>query len=270
MKHAVATSSLDEIESSTAAIHAAATTPPSEPGNAPPSTEQLTAKDIETARQRHLLRFLEQVEFWSVMGAVAVLTYPVQYATIGGDVEAHVLSQLVLPIFLLGVYAWHLVLIKEDWHREWTTAVNQAQATLSPVSTAQGYTQIFGVYVETKRRSSQLITMGVALFFYAMVGAWLNLGLSGQVASILWWDKVSLSPIILGLLAFQLTVSYLLLRHAYAMGSSYLAGDVIVRHTLALALHATAQVSNLQEAKKQIEDDTQTFIRKSPWWFYPG
>jgi hypothetical protein len=238
-------------------------------GNPELPIEALSAAHQQNARQRHLLRYHEQVRVWLTATVLAAISFPAQQMSTSKElITLHICATLVASVILFFVWAYHVTLYKEERRKEWNNAVNRAQATLNPVSTAEGYTQVFGVYVETKRRSSQLITLGALVWAWAAIGAGTAIAQSSTNGL---FEPVTLQLVLFALGLFLLgVVGSLFFQAAFVMGSSYLAGDVIVRHTLALALFATAQVSNLQEAKKQIEDDTEAFIAKSPWWFYPG
>ena len=105
-----------------------------------------------------------------------------------------------------------------------------------------------------------------------MVGGLLMLvlALSGIAACIALGDTLDLvrAPAIPLTLFLEVVLAWPLFRLAYTVGSSFPPGDVIVRHTLALAFHAISNVTNSEEAKKQIANDAQEFMNRNPWWFY--
>jgi hypothetical protein len=241
---------------------------------APDSQAALTPReaferDRRNARRRHLTHYGDQAGSWAIVIALAALSVPLglayrlhylapcqfasdQFATCAVHYVGMVLPSLVLLLMLL----WNLVYYHNK-HNDWKVAIGNAQQLISAHNVTNGFTDLFNLYMRTKRRSYLLAGWGMLAIVYVVVGIVLNLK---EDAPTLFWIS----------LVFEAGFGLALLVFGYYMGSKYLPGEVIVRHTLALSIFAISNVTNAEEAKRQAEKDAEQFIRDNPWWFYPG
>jgi hypothetical protein len=141
--------------------------------------------------------------------------------------------------------------------QNWAVAIGNAQQTISPRNVTKGYTDMFNIYMRTKRRGYLLAGWGLLAFVYVFMGVILNL--RGGTPAFYWCSQFTVAA--LGVALIWL---------GYVMGCRYLPGDVIVRHTLALSIFAISDVTNVEEARLQAEKDAAQFVHENPWWFYPG
>ena len=221
------------------------------------------------AKRRHWSHYRDQALAWAFVILLAVLSYPLMRAyqqhflsacragpSPLGMCVAHYLGMALPSLALLYFLGWCSVFNYLSLQK-WAVALSNAQQTISPQNVTKGYTDLFNIYMRTKRRSYLLAGWGVLGIVYAVVGTALNIGDS---APALFWM----------LQFFEVLLGVVLILFGYKMGSIYLPGDVIVRHTLALSIFAISDVNNVEEARLQAEKDAAQFVRDNPWWFYPG
>jgi hypothetical protein len=221
------------------------------------------------AKQRHRSHYRDQALAWAFVIVLAVLSYPLQYTyqqhflaacRVGPSPLALCMAHyLGLALPSLGLFAFLVWCGAFNYLslQKWAVALSNAQQTISPQNVTKGYTDLFNIFMRTKRRSYLLAGWGVLAFVYALVGTIINIGVS---APALFW-LMQLVEVLFGVV---------LILFGYKMGSIYLPGDVIVRHTLALSIFAISDVNNVEEARLQAEKDAAQFVRDNPWWFYPG
>lgn len=233
-------------------------------------------ENMAKAKRQHRKRFRTQATFWGTVLLTSSSMFPLMSyltrtrPTCGANPT--VLSCSVLPetaalavVAFVAILAWlyhHFWYLRERKH-DWTTAMSDAQAMINAEKTADGNTGIFRIYVQTKRRSYWLITLsfGCAVAAAAYVLALIQNGQS--IASL----KDS-SGLLLVLLIGCGCIG--LLRAAYLIGSSFAPGAVIVRHVIALAFLAVSNITDIGEARRQVDARTNDFVKRAPWWFFTG
>ena len=232
-----------------------------------------TAQEHEAARkkakQRHRSHYRDQAVAWATVIGLAALSYPLQHvyqlwyfescnivssptATCTVHFVGLVLPSVVLVAILISNGFYH-----HFRKQEWNVALGNAQQTINPRNVTKGYTDLFNIYMRTKRRSYLLAGWGMLAFVYVIVGMILNWS---EVAPSLYWASQ----------VCEVALGVLLIVSGYYMGSTYLPGDVIVRHQLALSIFAISDVTNVDDARLHAERDAEQFVRENPWWFYPG
>lgn len=240
-------------------------------------TEQKAANQ-KKARRRHRKRFRDQILLWGFSMFFAAISYPIQYAftteyaktcvKIPQRLQASCIFEpyaaliSILLVFFLVSLIWNYF-YHENISKDWRQATSDAKGLTSAQDTAQGYTGLFRIYVQTKRRSYHLISWGLLAFTYFVTGvvADFKIGLGNDIVR---------APILWVPLAIEFVIGLMLFRLAYGLGRSYLPGDVIVRYTLKLAYYALFKPQDQQEADRQIETQAKQFEKDSPWWFYSG
>jgi hypothetical protein len=140
--------------------------------------------------------------------------------------------------------------------------MGHAQQFTNRENVARGYTELFSIYVRTKRRSYHLQTWALVAFLYAFVGL---IVVMSSVPAAMQGHMVYWLPE-----AMSLAAGSALLVLAYYVGSTYLPGDVIVRHTLALIIYAVSNITDPNLARRQAAKESEHFVRTNPWWFYAG
>ncbi|MGA7673936.1 MAG: hypothetical protein WCA78_02690 [Rhizomicrobium sp.] len=231
-----------------------------------------TAQEHEAARkkakQRHRSHYRDQAVAWATVIVLAALSYPLQlvyrHSYFGScDIVSSLSAAcaihhagLVLPSVVL-----FAILIRNGFYhhfskQDWQVAIGNAQQTINPRNVTKGYTDLFNLYMRTKRRSYLLAGWGMLAFVYVIVGTIVNWG---EVTPSLYWAQACEAALGVALFVF-----------GYYMGSTYLPGDVIVRHQLALSIFAISDVTNVDDARLHAERDAEQFVRDNPWWFYPG
>jgi hypothetical protein len=227
-------------------------------------------EDRKKAKGRHRSHYRVQMFGWGAVIVLAALSYPIQdlfrhlyFASCGAAhalpascVAVHWGSLVLPPVVLLIVLAWHYNyrFLKQN---DWKVAIGNAQQTISPQNVTKGYTDLFNLYMRTKRRSYLLGAWGLLVLVYVIAGTIVNL--RGITSPEYWVAQAGL-----------VVLAAFLINLGYKLGSSYLPGDVIVRHMLALSIFAISDVTNVEEARLQAERDAELFVRANPWWFYPG
>ena len=232
-----------------------------------------TAQEHEAARkkakQRHRSHYRDQAVAWAVVIALAAVSYPLQRFYQHWYFEScNIISSptaactvhfagLVLPTFVLAA-----ILISNGFYHHlskqaWNVAIGNAQQTINPRNVTKGYTDLFNLYMRTKRRSYLLAGWSMLALVYVVVGTIVSWG---EVTPSLYWT-FQVCEIALGGALFIF---------GYYLGSTYLPGDVIVRHQLALSIFAISDVTNVDDARLHAERDAEQFVRDNPWWFYPG
>jgi hypothetical protein len=235
-------------------------------------------ENIANAKRQHRKRFRAQLIFWGTTLLTASSAFPLMKRLVGEySAPACSIAQLSLSClrvpenFALAVIAaittiaWlynHFWYLRERKH-DWETALSDAQAMISAEKTAEGNTNLFRIYVQTKRRSYWLITL---LFASAITS------LAYITARVQTDQSAMHAPNPLGLLLVLLAAAGCigLFRAAYLLGSSFAPGEVIVRHIIALAVLAVSSITDIAEVRRQVEDRTRDFVKRSPWWFYTG
>ncbi len=231
--------------------------------------------NIERAKQQHRKRFWTQVMFWGAALLTSFGISPVMRYVVGNDSRACTTAPLTAICYqsseylILGAFAgvsflvWlyhHFWYLRERKH-EWETAISNAQAMISAEKTAEGNTDLFRIYVQTKRRSYWLITLAFAC---AIAAAAYALAIVQSMQSLIDATNPLGAPLVL----VTVLSSIGLLRAAYLIGSSFAPGEVIVRHIIALAFLAVSNITDISEVRRQVEDRTKEFVKRSPWWFY--
>jgi len=222
--------------------------------------------DRKKAKHRHWTHYRTQTIAWGAVIAAAMLCIPYQHwyrqscqdscsglnlRSVEHYVGLFLPAMLLLLIFALNCFYRWLRL------HDWEVALGNAQQAVSPHNVTRGYTDLFNIYMRTKRRSYLLAACGILAFAYAISGMVMNL--HDSVTSL--YGVIQIAEIALGIALFWL---------GYNITSSYLPGEVIVRHILALSILAISNVTNVEEARMQAEKDAADFVRDNPWWFYPG
>lgn len=229
-------------------------------------------EDRRKALLMHHKRFWTQLVGWGVKIIAAALSIPLLYVFAKSQLAScagHPLSPIscklsvtgpfLMPFFLfvllLGNFVYHV------WHyHQWEVAMSNAREFADRKIIAKGWTDVFSIYVRTKRRSYHVVAWGLIAFLYAFAGSAINIGeaVNSTAFSALLW-----LPLLLNTIA-----GILLLVLAYLLGSSYLPGDVIVRHTLALIIYAVSNITDPNLARRQAAQEADQFVRTNPWWFY--
>jgi len=236
--------------------------------------EPARKEDIKRARHQHHRRFLVQVLGWGAKIGAAAIIYPLlalytsqnlatchgrSLASAGCESAALIffIPPLALFALLFGNWLWHFLR-----HHAWEVAMGHAQQFTNRENVARGYTELFSIYVRTKRRSYHLQTWALVAFLYAFTGLAIVLSAvpAGMQGHVIYWLPEALS-IVAGLALMVL---------AYYVGSAYLPGDVIVRHTLALIIYAVSNITDPNLARRQAAKESEHFVRTNPWWFYAG
>jgi hypothetical protein len=223
------------------------------------------------ALRQHRKRYWQQIALWSTSNLIAAAGYYLERAlagktalecskSVGQCVAWPEILAFLVPLALvaaIGIYSWYLHEKQHQWHE----VSEAARAMATQRDGLRGYTDLFSLYIRTKRQSYYLITFGTLTLIYAAIGVLVNVqgGLIIQRFAWLW-----LAPAMTAVLAIGL------LRLAYLIGSSFVPGRVLVQHTSALGWLALSTVNNLEEALKQVESVTDPFITESPWWWYSG
>jgi hypothetical protein len=220
------------------------------------------------AKQRHRSHYRDQFLAWAAVIVLAAASWPLELvyrhhflapcrfgASSIGLCTGHYLG-LAVPAVALAVFLAWCVAFYYLSLQKWAVALSNAQQTISPRNVTKGYTDMFNIYMRTKRRSYLLAGWGTLAIVYAIVATILNIG---DAPPLFWSAQV-----------LQVLLGVVLILFGYKMGSVYLPGDVIVRHTLALSIFAISDVNNVEEARLQAEKDAAQFVRDNPWWFYPG
>lgn len=226
--------------------------------------------DRRNARARHKSHYREQMMAWGLVMVLAAGLYPLLDALHGLPLKScSVLSghlgicmvyyaELLLPLaviaFMLG---WLGIRFYYDKIHAWDLAVSNAQHTVDPKKVTKGFTDLFNLYMRTKRRSYLLAGWGMLGLFYVALGALVNFR---DAPDLFYWASLVLVAI----------GSWLLVHYGYKLTSTYLPGEVIVLHTLILCILAISAVTNVEEARQQAAKDAEQFIHDNPWWFYPG
>jgi hypothetical protein len=236
--------------------------------------EPARSEDRKRARHQHHRRFLVQLFGWGAKIAAAAIVYPLlalytslnlaacqerSIVSIGCEsaAVAFFIPPLALFVLLFGNWLWHFLR-----HHAWEVAMGNAQQFTNRENVARGYTELFSIYVRTKRRSYHLQTWALVGFLYAFTGAMIAMSAvpAAMQAHVVYWLPEALSAAAgLGLMAL-----------AYCVGSAYLPGDVIVRHTLALIIYAVSNITDPNLARRQAAKESDHFVRTNPWWFYAG
>ncbi len=140
--------------------------------------------------------------------------------------------------------------------------MGQAQQFTNRENVAKGYTELFSIYVRTKRRSYHLMAWALVALIYAFEGIALDAShlMTPAAGHLVYWLPESFSALI----------GIALLFLSYLIGSAYLPGDVIVRHTLALIIYAVSNLTDPNLARRQAASEADQFVRTNPWWFYAG
>ncbi|HUO99498.1 MAG TPA: hypothetical protein VMU01_12575, partial [Rhizomicrobium sp.] len=144
------------------------------------------AEDRKTALRMHRARFREQIIGWGFKMAMAGAAYPFfrieidllspwSRATTAPIVFYSALAIFVavcygLPLcfaWLVGSNFYHHHEIKSDWK----TAKARAKQFADPEEVARGWTEVFSIYVRTKRTSYHLLSWAIVAFLYAFVGS---------------------------------------------------------------------------------------------------
>lgn len=233
-------------------------------------------ENVAKARRQHRKRFWTQVVFWGAVLLASSVVFPLmQHLVVKAPRSSCDAGLLNLSCFLspeypvLGVVAgvtllaWlyhHFWYLRERKH-EWKTAVSDAQAMISADKTAEGNTDLFRIYVQTKRRSYWLITLALG---GAIAASAYGATLAQKDLSIV----ATQNPFGLPLVLLIGCSCIGLLRSAYLIGSSFAPGEVIVRHIIALAVLAVSNITDIDEVRRQVEVRTREFVKRSPWWFY--
>jgi hypothetical protein len=228
-------------------------------------------EDHKYALRKHLQRFHVQLIGWGLKIAVAAASVPLfmayaQYQSgLCHDALRHstgcrlvLASQFIPTLLFLGLLIVNFIYHLWQYHR-WEVAMANAKEFADRESVAKGWTEVFSIYVRSKRRSYHVMTWGLIAVLYAIIGlAGEAVVLShGTSVSISWFVPLANAVAGCGLLF----VSYLL-------GTAYLPGDVIVRHTLALLIYAISNITDPNLAKHQAAQEADEFVRTNPWWFY--
>jgi len=236
-------------------------------GTAVPERES----DHKIAFRMHRRRFYMQALGWSAKILAAAISVPLlvtyaRYQTAMCHVPfrhsagcrlviaSQFIPVLIFFVLLLGNFIYHVW----QYHR-WEVAMANAKEFADRESVANGWTDVFSIYVRTKRRSYHVMTWGLLALLYAVVSV------AGDTVVLTHGTAVSLSwmvPIA------NLFLGAGLLVVAYFLGSAYLPGDVIVRHTLALLIYAISNITDPNLAKHQAAQEADEFVRANPWWFY--
>jgi len=232
-----------------------------------------TAQEHEAARkkakQRHRTHYRDQAAGWAAVIVLAALCYPLLAAYQHSYFESCDIASspttvctihwlgLVFPSAVLLAIAIGYGFFRHTKKQGWDVALEKAQQTINPRNVTKGYTDLFNIYMRTKRHSYLLAGWGLLAFVYIVVSVILSWG---EATPSYYWVSQALEAILgIGLFIF-----------GYYMGSTFLPGDVIVRHQLALSIFAISDVTNVDEARLQAERDAEQFVRENPWWFYSG
>jgi len=227
--------------------------------------------DHRVALRKHLQRFYGEVVGWGTKIVVAAASFPLLQAYAKYQSEAcqaalrHstscrviLASQFIPTVVFLAILIGNFVYHVWQYHR-WEVAMANAKEFADRESVAKGWTDVFSIYVRSKRRSYHVMTWGLLALVYALVGL-VGDGVvlaHGAIVSISWINPIA-----------NIVIGGLLLLVAYVLGSAYLPGDVIVRHTLALLIYAISNITDPNLAKRQAAQEADEFVRANPWWFY--
>lgn len=233
------------------------------------------AEDRKAARRKHRTRFREQVVSWGFKLALAAACYPLFRWEIGclstcfRQAQEDFGCYAVLTLFLLVGYGLPLSLIigaawnnyvHHDIKNDWKTAKARAKQFADPEEVARGWTEVFDMYVRTKRRGYHLLAWAIIAFLYAFAGGVAML-VGSHSEALLWW-------LYLPSLILDVGAGFALLRIAYIFGTWYLPGDLIVTHTLALIIHAVTNINDPNMARRAASQSADRFVHRNPWWFY--
>jgi len=231
-------------------------------------------EDRRHARAMHRRRFVVQLAGWGAKILLAAAAFPLlltyskfylamcnraSFGSVGCGVSTLLFftPPLALAILLGGNWLWHFLR-----HHAWEVAMGQAQQFTNRENVARGYTELFSIYVRTKRRSYHLTAWALVALVYAFEGIVLGASNVATPAGghLVYWLPEALS-VVIGLALLFLS---------YLVGSTYLPGDVIVRHTLALIIYAVSNLTDPNLARRQAASEADQFVRTNPWWFYAG
>lgn len=229
-------------------------------------------EDHKIALRKHQQRFFGQILGWGVKLLLAAICFPIlyhftasQFVSCGSalfptsNCRSAIAISFLPPFVLLCLlgfnFAYH---IRSEIG--WDVAMGKAQQFTNRQNVADGYTNLFSIYVRTKRRSYHVMAWGLLALLYALAGTIVNLSAAAnyEALSFVYW----LPTIVVAL------AGGLLLWLSYALGSSYLPGAVIVRHTLALIIYAVSNITDPNLARRQAAQEADQFVRRNPWWFY--
>lgn len=231
-------------------------------------------EDRKKAVEQHRRRFWVQFGGWGLKILLAAASIPLLYAytkyqfdlcgsalsqTIG--CRNSVVGSFLLPLLLLAPIIDDSIFHYKQKNQKFNVAQEKAQEFTNRRNVAEGYTDLFSIYVRTKRRSYHVMAWGIIALLYALVGITIDVReavIHGTILSIVYW----LPPFI------YLIASRVLFHIAYKLGSEYLPGDVIVRHTLALIIYAVADIADPSLVRRQAAEEADQFVRNNPWWFY--
>ncbi len=229
-------------------------------------------EDHKLALQKHHWRFWVQLVGWGVKALLAAVSFPLlynytmsQFASCGSALLQKANCHIALagsflpPLILLSLLGFNFVFHIRA-HIGWDVAMGKAQQFTNRQNVAEGYTDLFSIYVRTKRRSYHVMAWGLLALLYALVGTIVNLSAAVNYAALssVYWIPSTIDAL----------TGVLLLWLAYALGSSYLPGAVVVRHTLALIIYAVSNITDPNLARRQAAQEADQFVRKNPWWFY--
>ena len=231
-------------------------------------------EDRKNALKQHRRRFWVQFGGWGLKILLAAASIPLLYAYSKYEFSmcgSHLFpttgcriawgGSFLLPLLLLAPIIDDAFFHYTQKNQKFNVAQEKAQEFTNRRNMAEGYTDLFSIYVRTKRRSYHVMAWGIIAVLYGLVGLTVDVReavVHGTILSLVYWVPPFLY-LIAGRVLFHI---------AYKLGSEYLPGDVIVRHTLALIIYAVADIADPSLVRRQAAEEADQFVRNNPWWFY--
>ncbi len=222
---------------------------------------------LRNARRYHAARFRLQFYFWSFVIITSVVCYPLVSFTMANPtgVACHSAGSCLFSVYGLINAVPAAVLIYcffrnyfQDYysHIDWNNAVNMVGNLAQHDVVTQGFADFFDIYIRSKRRSYQLLAIGLLGLTYGAVRIYVIVH-EGAGYPVFWI-----------FVAAEIAFGFALLILSFWIARRYLPGRIVAYNTLLLCTIALQKDINIDKAREIVDKDLRQFIELKPWWFY--